>query len=125
MESGTKGYFDRVLNEINLLKQNATKEELSQLNFETLNPDNGRLCIYGQITGDCFSNRAFELIQTCCKTTISFPYLSKTTTHKRRPRQDRYDDFSFLEHCIAMYPMNNLAIIQYLKGERTEINLFK
>jgi hypothetical protein len=47
------------------LKANATPEELAKLDFSTLNVDTQDKCIYGQMTGKCYSERATELIILC------------------------------------------------------------
>ncbi len=52
--------------EAKALRQHATKEELGRLNFEKLESRNFERCIYGQSTGNCFGNRAAELIFKCC-----------------------------------------------------------
>jgi hypothetical protein len=48
------------------LKQRATKEELQKLSFEELSPMDETRCVYGQMTGDCYNERAVELIVGCC-----------------------------------------------------------
>jgi hypothetical protein len=48
------------------LKQHATKLELESLCFEELDPMDETRCIYGQMTGDCYNERAVELIVNCC-----------------------------------------------------------
>lgn len=59
---------------INLVKEEAKKLkelgkdfELERLSFDNLNPSSKSSCIYGQITGSCFSDRAEELIKSSCK----------------------------------------------------------
>ena len=49
------------------LKKNATPEEIGRLDFDTLRPENKERCIYGQMTGDCDSLRAIDLISLCAK----------------------------------------------------------
>lgn len=53
--------------EAELLIKHATKEERGQLRITQVNPDNIYDCIYGQMTGNCISARAVELIQKCAK----------------------------------------------------------
>lgn len=50
------------------LKKNATQAELGKLSFSTLKDREGYAssCIYGQLTGNCFSGRAGELIFNSC-----------------------------------------------------------
>lgn len=49
------------------LKKSATPEEISRLDLGTLDPETKHSCIYGQMTSNCISDRAAELIFKCCK----------------------------------------------------------
>lgn len=49
------------------LRKFATPRELSYLDFTSLDPGNASSCIYGQMTDNCFSLRAIELIERSCK----------------------------------------------------------
>lgn len=55
-----------VVQEAVVLRREASIKELRQLNRSILNPERVDLCIYGQMTGHCFSNRATELIELAC-----------------------------------------------------------
>lgn len=59
-----------VMAEVASLRMHATQEEISNLNVETLNPGKESLCIYGQLTGDCSSTRAQELMSISCTKTM-------------------------------------------------------
>lgn len=48
------------------LKQHATKQEILSLDASEIDPTDENLCIYGQMTGDCYSDRATDLIINCC-----------------------------------------------------------
>jgi hypothetical protein len=48
------------------LKKYATAEEINELDIEELDPDHTSRCIYGLMTGYCYSDRANELILQCC-----------------------------------------------------------
>ena len=54
-----------VVNEALALREHATKEEIGRLDFSKINPDHQELCIYGQMTGNCFSDRSTELLKNC------------------------------------------------------------
>jgi hypothetical protein len=54
-----------VTKEAKALRENATEAELNNLTI-LINPYSFRGCIYGQMTGDCRSPRASELIFQCC-----------------------------------------------------------
>jgi hypothetical protein len=47
------------------LSIHATEEEKGRLDLETLDPGHYELCVYGQMTGDCYSERALELLRLC------------------------------------------------------------
>lgn len=55
-----------VLEEAKKLRKLATNTEKDKLNFARLNPESKFSCIYGQMTGDCFSIRATDLIKSAC-----------------------------------------------------------
>lgn len=59
--------LDLVVEEAINLKKHATKEELLKLNYSDMSGDSQFSCIYGQMTGDCLSKRAYELIHKCCQ----------------------------------------------------------
>jgi len=56
-----------VIKEATNLKQYATVEELLKLDYDNLDGNSGNNCIYGQMTGDCETERSFELISECCE----------------------------------------------------------
>lgn len=60
-------FLEEVMAEIEAIKTNATEEEKSRLDLLTFNPKHPRRCIYGQMTGDCRTVRATELILKGCK----------------------------------------------------------
>lgn len=61
----TKVLLQLVSKEAKSLKKYAYKKELKKLNFKNFSSSNIFKCIYGQMTGDCFSDRASELIYKC------------------------------------------------------------
>lgn len=67
MDNRTKTMQALVKKEAANLKKNATKEELAKLDFDRLDGDSPYSCMYGQMTGHCYSNRASELIFNCCE----------------------------------------------------------
>lgn len=56
-----------VIEEATKLKKNSTINERERLTFDRLNPSTIGGCIYGQMTGSCFSSRATVLIKKNCK----------------------------------------------------------
>ena len=72
-----KDFLSDVMHEINALRQFSTEKEKKRLNMLTFNPKSEYNCIYGQLTTDCASVRAKELMGLCCIRTTDF-----TTTTK-------------------------------------------
>ena len=62
-----------VRHEVEMLKKNATEKELGKLDFEDLDPHNAKLCIYGQMTGRCSSERAKILMDKSCIRQMDLP----------------------------------------------------
>src|SRR6266516_4176514 len=55
-----------VRKEAEALRVHATPDELQKFDTELFEPNDPGNCIYGQMTGDCASPRAHELIANCC-----------------------------------------------------------
>lgn len=60
-----------VVAEATSIKKLALKRELKNLDFCNLDADDYQNCIYGQMTGDCFNERAYELIIKSCPSVIN------------------------------------------------------
>jgi hypothetical protein len=54
-----------VIAEAALLKQHATAEELARIDLESFDGCGTHTCVYGQMTGFCWSKRALELHEKC------------------------------------------------------------
>lgn len=63
-------FKEALIHEVVNLKKNAKPEELAKLSLSQLNAELRAGCIYGQMTGDCFSKRAVTLIRKCCSRVI-------------------------------------------------------
>ena len=48
------------------LRENATQDEINNLSFDRLDTQSRVACIYGQLTGNCDSSRARELMNKSC-----------------------------------------------------------
>lgn len=107
--------------ELDNIKKKATKEEIGKLNFGLLYINSVSRCIYGQMTGNCRSDRAIE-ITTKKYSNIgngnSFSYQSYAIGKKGQER------FTPLEKYLYMVgkPMHK-NLIAYLKGDIQEIIL--
>lgn len=66
MENKRDLLLESVAHEVKMLKQHATPEEIKRLNLTIFNPDSRYNCIYGQMTHDCSSERAKELMDVAC-----------------------------------------------------------
>ena len=115
-------YINAVTKEVTNLKANASKEALSKLDFETLNPSHSTHCIYGQMYDHCRTSDAVRMIRKCC-----FKVVNPTgkTGHSDALfdvgfiKASKYNYLSFisiLEKHISIYPNQNKQIINYLKG---------
>lgn len=117
-----KELIELVKEEASKLKKFATKEELDRLDFKRIDPMSGFDCIYGQMTGSCFSTRALELVQKC-----AIPYSSSIymfSEPKLKFNEEYFRSYSPIEYFIYNTNMyNNKILIDYLKGKRKTLRL--
>lgn len=59
--------FDLVRKEAKALLTNSFTNERLNLDFNNLRTNSRTGCVYGQMTGDCFSSRAVKLIESSCE----------------------------------------------------------
>lgn len=59
-------FLSDVAHEVQMLKEHATLEEINKLDFDDFNNHKTNRCIYGQMTGDCRTIRAKELMDVAC-----------------------------------------------------------
>lgn len=133
-----------VRHEIDMLKKHATKEELSNLNFDAFDPESPAQCIYGQATGSCESPRAKELMDKACIRVMdfkshrganavirksTFKYLKDFINGSNKGQgwtetgSRNYTHLSALEAYICLKDANNKGIIKYLRGEAKTLRL--
>ena len=121
-----------VSEEINNIKNKATKEEKNRLNFEGFRHQYPENCIYGQMTGRCDSSRAEELTSK----TLESIYVSCTPQYLEGHIPFEYldrssgDIFTPLEQYLYMSATKSgrkskmhREIIEYIKGERATLVL--
>lgn len=121
--------IEQVVLEATALKKNATPEERGNLSFATLSPYSPFDCIYGQMTGDCWSIRAEVLIRACAQRAykpkgsgVDNPELNGSPEGARR-NKDYLQPYYFSP--IEVFIVSNLRgdenenakLIAYLKGE--------
>lgn len=129
--------------EAKLLKKHASKSELIALRIDELAASNIHKCIYGQMTGDCFSNRAAELIQLCTPRYFTHAAIAETAqntiaTIARAANGQTVKDFknnrigrggyspihfSAIEVYITWIGAKNDNLIAYLRGETKKLIL--
>lgn len=119
----SKKLKQRVLEEATLLKQHATPEEIELLDIDELNPSQPSNCIYGQMTGSCFSPRAHELLFKCAV----WPYSIELDTYVKTQmgvtrwmkfREVSEEAFSPIEYYIYHRPDKIPVLVDYLKDNR-------
>jgi hypothetical protein len=132
-----------VRKEAEALKIHATNEERERLDFEILDPNNMHNCIYGQMTGYCFSTRSAILINECCvryfKHDIMPGFYEESTDFDRIKRGvngatvngfigERTEPFSSchfsaIEAYILLPEAKNANLIAFLRGETDNLEL--
>lgn len=127
-------FIQGVKDEIEALKNTATQKELDRLDFNTFDPNHTRLCLYGQMTKGCLSNRSIKLIEKCCVRVVSSAYTESFNAIKsfingppknliKERREGDIIWYSSLEKYIVFNNAKNEHIIQYLKGEVETLSL--
>lgn len=120
----TEELKELVREEARNLREKATKEELARLDIKTLYPSSITECIYGMITGDCFSDRAVSLIRQCCSQVIEGGSISYSEEIIGSPIDyKRIEFWSPIEKYITEDEGNNANLIAYLKGETDTLEL--
>lgn len=130
-----------VKKEAEALRVHATEEELEKLDFTIVDPTHKQLCYYGQMTGNCFSRRAAELIDKCCSRYFA-PELMPNGGHVNMKRVSKYANgtkvkdfvnerssmieethFSAIEAYILLPKAKNKNLIAYLRSETETLEL--
>lgn len=130
-----KQFLADVAIEAKAIKKNATTEEVRLLDFTTFRPDHKTRCIYGQMTGNCRSDRARELIGICCPRYVvndfngqsDFKYFSRIKQsvdgEKVELEMGEIDFLSMIESYILRPTAKAKNLIAYLKDETKELVL--
>ena len=116
-----------VLYEILALRTRLTEDERARLDFDKLDPQNTHCCIYGQATGDCYSERAFKLISDCGHAFTDVDISDEVWKLTKEPLiESSYQEtrsHTALEYWIIRHPRYNEAILTYLKLQTEELPL--
>jgi len=131
-------FLEDVKAEATKLRDLATEEEKDRLNAGDLVPRIYSHCIYGQMTGDCFSPRASYLISACCRSFFtsqigldeyepsaeaalsahaSTQYMEDVSEGSFEHQRADGKFYSSIEAYIMIPEAKNAELIAYLKGE--------
>lgn len=135
-----------VINEAIALRNNATKKERKRLNIQILAPMSEYSCIYGLMTGSCFSTRATELIAQCCpkffypsavshgnsieQIIINSDGRDANKFAKTRSMSSDTDTmpgpmlYSAIEAYITLHNSDREGLIAYLRGESETLDIY-
>lgn len=123
-----------VRKEAEALRVHATAAELEMIEFNSLKSDDRTACIYGLMTGDCYSERAAHLIDKCAITHFEglpedMEEVSRYLTEKPKYFLDTRVDpwlpstFSAIESYICLPEADTANLIAYLRGETENLEL--
>lgn len=121
MEIIREAFLSKVKREIKHIKKHATEDEKSLLNFSDFNHTSRFECIYGQMTGECDSERALALYP---KKYIScggvFDYHIPFEKHSF----EKGTQFTPLEKYLYMVKSDvHQHIIEYIRGEVNRLKI--
>ncbi len=119
----TKKLKQLVKQEADNIKIHATEEEIGRLDFDILDCFSVHECIYGEMTGHCFNERAIELLRKCSR-----PFSSSIETLREYDLvyfQYGHDTraYSAIEFYISRPNAKNKELIAYIKGETKTLRL--
>lgn len=129
-EDTIKTLIELVKNEATNLREHASKEQLSKLNINRLNPNNQERCIYGQMTGNCDSKSAVKLMVKCAERVYTIldseNRFDRSILNGEPITSKRQFWFSPIEKYIYLrrnQPSELKKLVKYLKGETDKLNL--
>jgi hypothetical protein len=132
-----------VRKEAEALKIHATKEERERLDLSIMEPTNSKLCYYGLMTGNCYSERAAQLIEKCCCSFFDNGAMADLEEEnnsieaiqesligskvigfvKARISPGSHTYYSAIEAYILLPEARNDNLISYLRGETETLEL--
>jgi hypothetical protein len=117
-----------VIEEATNLRKEITEKEIKRLNFNRLDSTNVRYCIYGQLSGDCNSDRAVNLIRKCANRVYKPNWGEDVSKSKVNgsPKNLSRDSFwspieVFIDYEKNKKNGNNEQLVKFLKGEINEL----
>jgi len=118
----TESLKQLVRDEAARLREFATVEERGRLDIKKLDWGDSKICFYGLLTGNCFSERARELLNLCA-VPFSFTLTEYIEPKHASFRHPNARDFSPIEFYICQRYAKNAELIAYLKGETDTLDL--
>lgn len=131
----TKTLAELVVKEAKNIRKHATKKEIGNLELKRLDPNSINDCIYGQMTGHCYSQRANELILVCAERVyipINYNSTIIDTRLNGKPHiiednsDRRYTYHSPIEKYILLAEEKKQKgiekLVKFLKGERKTLS---
>lgn len=115
-----------VQNELDTIKAKATKEEIEQLSMSRFDYSKPEKCIYGLMTGNCYSDRAKELYPKQYSNIEIHPYNGENYFPFKKQSYSKKGDVKFTPLEKYLYMVNapqHEKIIQYLRNEIETIKL--
>ena len=119
-------FYQAVHEEATLLRQHATPEQKSLLDFEDMSPNNPNRCIYGQMTGSCFSLDAHLLLGKCAIPVADLEEITQVDrveelvlgeTDSFEIHDEERDFASAIETYIYLVDSKNKELMDYIKGD--------
>ncbi len=124
MKVTKREFLAEVKRELKHIRNNATSEEIGNLDFSTLNYNSTTKCIYGQMTGYCSGERACQLYAKTWRWSGSWDDAKSEFPNWNSIDKLKGHTSTALEKFlyISTRPMHS-DIIKYLKGEIKTITL--
>ena len=119
-----------VIAEATNLKKYTTDRERDRLSFERLKTQDRTLCVYGQMTGGCYSDRAIALIEFSCERV--FTVVEKGIYLSGKLNGSPIDTYRghywspieiFIDKKRNKNNGNNERLIAFIKGKTKTLNL--
>ena len=132
-----KDFFKLVSEELDTIKKNATSVEIDNLDFDSFEFSDATHCIYGQLTGDCYSSRSREINPKVFKYIVNedfdivrnnMHYATEGAVFKihclEQLDNNQSQAYTALEKYIFMCDnLKRREIIDYLKGNNSSIKI--
>lgn len=114
-----------VLEEAGKLRRFATLEERQRLTIRQIEPDSPQDCIYGQMTGYCFSKRAAELLAQCAVpySYKPFRFAPPTRADFIKPPTEDFRNFSPVECYILTSSAKIIPLAEFIRGDRDTLTV--